>query len=79
MIIRKCDRCGQKIDKNYWVINIYQHSDSVGMFSTKGVTNNIQENLKQLANQNEEYCEKCINEIKEFIQKGNNENEKVID
>lgn len=79
MVIRKCDRCGQKIDGNYWVINIYQHSDNAGMFSTKGAANNIQENIKQLANQNEEYCEKCINEIKEFIQKGNNENEKVID
>lgn len=67
MVIRKCDRCGNAIKNNYWTIDIFEKQDNTMRNTTKGVCNNIQENIKMMLSQKEEYCQKCIDEIKDVI------------
>lgn len=69
MLKRICDRCNKEIIGNYWTINIYQHEDRSGKMSSTGALNNLQENIDKLLDKKKEYCEKCINEIKEKIVK----------
>lgn len=76
MIIRKCDRCGNKIDQNYWTIQIYQREDNLGRVSIAGATNNTEENNRLLTNNQKEYCINCINDIKAFINKCTEREEK---
>jgi len=67
MVIRKCDRCGRVIKNNYWTIDIFEKQDNTMRNIATGASNNIQENIKMMLNQKEEYCQKCINEIKDVI------------
>ena len=69
MVIRKCDRCNEVIKNNYWTIDIYQHADNIGRVSTNGSMNNIEQNINKTLNRQKEYCEECINEIRNFIKK----------
>ena len=68
MLKRICDRCNKEIAGNYWTIDIYQHADRSGRVSTTGAENNLQKNTEKMLNREKEYCEKCINEIKEKIE-----------
>lgn len=67
MLKRLCDRCNKEIIGNYWTIDIYQHEDRSGRVSTTGAVNNLQKNTDKMLNRQKEYCEKCINEIKDKI------------
>lgn len=67
MIIRKCDRCGNTVESNYWTIDIYEKQDNTMKNTVFGTANNMKENMKAILNQKEEYCQECINEIKDVI------------
>ncbi len=67
MIIRKCDRCGEKIKANYWTIDIYEKEDNTRRNTMFGASNNIEENFKKMFSRKEEYCQECIKEIKDVI------------
>ncbi len=67
MVIRKCDRCGEVIKNNYWTIDIFEKQDNTMRNTAIGASNNISENIKMMLNQKEEYCQKCIDEIKDTI------------
>lgn len=69
MLIRKCDRCGIRIEKNYWTIDIYEKEDNYGMVSTEGGINNFSENVGKILGTKKEYCVNCIREIKDFIER----------
>lgn len=71
MIKRICDRCENEIKSNYWTIDIYQHEDYTGRVSATGAINNINQNTNKMLNRQKEYCEDCINQIKESIERGN--------
>ena len=67
--IKVCDRCGIKIERNYWTIDIYEKEDNYGMVSTEGAINNFSENIGKILGTKEKYCANCIQEIKEFIKR----------
>lgn len=67
MIKRICDRCGNEIKDNYWTIDIYQHEDNTGRVTTTGAINNLNQNTEKMFNRQKEYCEDCINQIKNVI------------
>lgn len=67
MIIRKCDRCGNVIKNNYWTIDIYEKQDNTMRNTARGFSNNLQEDVNAILNRKEEYCQKCIDEIKDVI------------
>ena len=69
MIIRKCDRCGNTIESNYWTIDIFEKQDSSMRNTAFGAANNINETIRAMLNQEREYCQECINEIKDVINK----------
>lgn len=69
MITRKCDRCGSRIEKNYWTIDIYEKEDDLGMITAEGGLNNFSENISKILGTKEEYCVNCIQEIKDFIKR----------
>lgn len=69
MLKRLCDRCNKEITGNYWTIDIYQHADRSGKVSTNGAVNNLQKNTEKMLNREKEYCENCINEIKDNIER----------
>lgn len=69
MLIRKCDRCGDIIKNNYWTINIYEEPDNTGRFTTNGVLNNLVQNMVKLNQKENNYCEKCVDDIKKYIDK----------
>lgn len=75
--IKVCDRCGAKIEKNYWTIDIHEKEDNYGMVSAEGATNNFIENTAKISGIKEEYCVNCIREIKEFIKRKKVKNEKI--
>lgn len=68
MIKRLCDSCNKEIIGNYWTIDIYQHTDRSGRVSIKGAENNFKNFADKMCNREKEYCEKCINQIKEKIE-----------
>lgn len=69
MLIRKCDRCEDIIENNCWTIYIYEEPDNMGKFTTKGALNNLVQNMAKLDKKENIYCEKCVNDIKKYIDK----------
>lgn len=69
MIKRICDRCNNEIQGNNYYIDIYAKEDNYGMMSVNSAANNVKENIKKMFNTKNEYCEKCIEEIKKYIEK----------
>ena len=47
MLVRKCDKCGKVIEKNYWSVVFNQHPDEYGRYTTDGVLTNIKQNQTQ--------------------------------
>lgn len=64
MIIRKCDKCGKTLNNKYWVISTHQQNKFMEVFSLND------EAHYSIKNKTTEYCEECMNEICNFIQKG---------
>lgn len=73
MIKRICDRCKSEIKGNYWLIDIYEKEDNTGRVTTEGAINNLKQNTDKMLSRQKEYCNKCINEIKDTIKGGTNE------
>ena len=69
MLIRKCDRCGEIIKDNYWTIDIYERENSRGTITSYGAMNNLQKSTEKITNTEKEYCRKCIDDIKNYIEK----------
>lgn len=67
MIIRKCDRCGEMIKDSYWIISISEKKEGIIRSTPMKSLNDIEEAFKERTNRQEEYCEECIDNIKEFI------------
>lgn len=69
MIKRICDRCNKEIEGNYWTIDIYEKEDNIRRLTMNGAVNNVKQNLDKALNRKKEYCENCIDKIKEVIEK----------
>ena len=69
MIKRICDRCEKEIKGNYWTIDVYEHEDNTGRVSAEGAINNMKQNTDKIFSKQKEYCENCIKEIKEAIER----------
>lgn len=67
-----CDCCGKDATENYYVINIYQHPDSLGRYTTSGAANNLEYNNRKMLGTEKIYCQSCINFIKLNIKKNRN-------
>lgn len=63
--IRKCDRCGRQIEsnENFWTITIREVENNLGMNTTKGICNNIEEAHMP----KKEYCKNCMEEIRKVV------------
>lgn len=67
MLKRICDRCNKEIKGNYWTISIYEKEDRTMRLTTEGAANNIQQNMREMFNNEKEYCKECIEEIEKVI------------
>lgn len=65
----KCDGCKKIIkNDNYYYIDIYQVADKNGMFTAKGMSNNLTNNSDKFLGQQTTYCEECVDKIKRYIE-----------
>lgn len=69
MIKRICDRCNKEIQGNYWIIRIYEETDSNIRVTAVGAENNLNQNINRMFNKEKEYCRECIEEIGKVINK----------
>ena len=63
MLVRKCDKCGKVIEKNYWSVVFNQHPDEYGRYTTDGVLTNIKQNQTQ-----KEYCYECVQDFQKYLE-----------
>lgn len=76
MIKMHCDRCGEEIKgTTYYTISIYAEDINPKPYTTAYITatQNLQINTSIMFNAKKQYCEKCKNEIENFINRTKND------
>lgn len=64
-----CDCCGKNATENYYTIDIHQHPDSLGRYTTLGAANNLKYNTRKIFGTERIYCQSCIDFVEQKIKK----------